>query len=116
MTPKHISLLPEVAFTNNRTFIFKPLILIRENNVRAHGIEIDERAIYECVALGIGVSHQDIDNGLSEYGDQSFDYVIMNQSLQQVKKPDTVLKEARERRQLLNRFLTNGLIHPIFIS
>ncbi|CAG0973365.1 Bifunctional methionine biosynthesis protein MetXA/MetW [Methanosarcinales archaeon] len=69
-------------------------ILIRENNVKAHGIEIDEKAIYECVARGIGVSHQDIDNGLSEYGDQSFDYVIMNHSLQQVKKPDTVLKEA----------------------
>ncbi|NJD54266.1 MAG: methionine biosynthesis protein MetW [Candidatus Methanoperedens sp.] len=69
-------------------------ILIRENDVRAHGIEIDEKAIYECVALGIGVSHQDIDNGLSEYGDRSFDYVIMNQSLQQVKKPDMVLKEA----------------------
>ncbi len=40
------------------------------------------------------MSHQDIDNGLSEYGDATFDYVILNQSLQQVKKPDVVLKES----------------------
>lgn len=69
-------------------------LLIREKNARAHGIEIDEKAIYKCVARGVSVSHQDIDNGLSEYGDDSFDYVILNQSLQQVKKPDNVLKEA----------------------
>ncbi len=69
-------------------------LIVREKNARAHGIEIDEQAIYKCVALGLSVSHQDIDNGLSEYGDESFDYVILNQSLQQVKKPDVVLKES----------------------
>ncbi|HIH43764.1 MAG TPA: methionine biosynthesis protein MetW [Candidatus Methanoperedenaceae archaeon] len=69
-------------------------ILIREKNVRAHGIEIDENAIYACVAKGLSVSHQDIDNGLSEYGDKSFDYVILNQSLQQVLAPDKVMTEA----------------------
>jgi methionine biosynthesis protein MetW len=35
-----------------------------------------------------------IDNGLSDYADHSFDYVILNQSFQQVRKPDIVLKEA----------------------
>ncbi len=69
-------------------------LLIREKNAGAHGIEINEQAIYRCVARGVSVSHQDIDNGLSEYADESFDYVILNQSLQQVKKPDNVLKEA----------------------
>jgi methionine biosynthesis protein MetW len=69
-------------------------LIVREKNARAQGIEIDEQAIYKCVELGLGVSHQDIDNGLSEYGDESFDYVILNQSIQQVKKPDVVLREA----------------------
>jgi methionine biosynthesis protein MetW len=69
-------------------------LLIRTKNVRAQGIEIDEQAIYQCVAKGVSVFHEDIDNGLSEYGDQSFDYVILHQSFQQVKKPDRVLKEA----------------------
>jgi methionine biosynthesis protein MetW len=69
-------------------------LLIREKKVKAQGIEIDEQAIYQCVAKGLSVFHEDIDNGLSGYGDKTFDYVILNQSLQQVKKPDIVVKEA----------------------
>ena len=69
-------------------------LLTRFRNVRAQGIEIDEQAIYQCVAKGLSVFHEDIDKGLPEYGDKSFDYVILHQSFQQVKKPDIVLKEA----------------------
>ena len=68
-------------------------LLVRERHVKAQGIEIDEKAIYQCVARGLSVFHEDIDNGLSGYPDKSFDYVILNQSLQQVKKPDVVIKE-----------------------
>jgi methionine biosynthesis protein MetW len=69
-------------------------ILVREKNVKAQGIEIDDKAIFDCVARGLSVFHDDIDSGLSDYEDKSFDFVILNQSFQQVKKPDTVLKEA----------------------
>lgn len=69
-------------------------LLVREKSVRGQGIEINEQAIYQCVAKGLSVFHEDIDNGLSDYADQSFDYVILNQSFQQVKNPDVVLKEA----------------------
>jgi methionine biosynthesis protein MetW len=68
--------------------------LVRERKARAQGIEIDEQAIYRCVAMGLSVLHGDIDTGLPEYGDKSFDYVVLNQSLQQVKSPDAVLREA----------------------
>lgn len=69
-------------------------LLVKERHVKAQGIEIDEQAIYQCVARGLSVFNEDIDNGLSGYPDKSFDYIILNQSLQQVKKPDIVLKEA----------------------
>jgi methionine biosynthesis protein MetW len=62
--------------------------------MRGQGIEIDERAIYQCVSKGLSVFHEDIDNGLSEYPDKAFDYTILSQSFQQVKKPDIVLNEA----------------------
>jgi len=68
--------------------------LVDEKNVKAQGIEVDEQAIYKCVAKGLSVFHGDIDSGLSEYNDDSFDYVILSQSFQQVHKPDVVLKEA----------------------
>ena len=69
-------------------------LLIKEKQVRAQGIELSESAIHRCVAAGLSVFQEDIDTGLSEYADKSFDYVILNQTFQQVKKPDFVLKEA----------------------
>jgi methionine biosynthesis protein MetW len=65
-----------------------------KNVVKAQGIEIDDQSIHRCVARGLSVFQGDIDSGLTEYEDKSFDYVILNQSLQQVKKPDNVLSEA----------------------
>jgi methionine biosynthesis protein MetW len=80
-------------------------LLVREKSVRAQGIEIDEQAIYLCVAKGLSVFHEDIDHGLSDYSDQSFDYVVLSQSFQQVKNPDIVLKEAlRVGRQVIVGF------------
>ncbi len=68
--------------------------LTKERNIRAQGIELDPQAINRCVAEGLNVYQQDIDTGLSEYAEGSFDYVILNQTLQQVKKPALVLQEA----------------------
>src|SRR5512136_2189529 len=68
--------------------------LVSENQVRAHGIELDQQSMQSCVAAGLSVFQQDIDAGLSEFSDRSFDIVILNQTFQQVKKPDFVLREA----------------------
>ncbi len=68
--------------------------LAQTKHVRAQGIELDEQAIVQCVTEGLSVFQQDIDTGLSEYADESFDYVILNQTLQQVKKPGFALGEA----------------------
>ena len=69
-------------------------LLVREKEIQGQGIEIDDRAIYACVARGLNVFHGDIDSGLAEYGDKSFDYVILNQSLQQVWQVEAVLRDA----------------------
>lgn len=68
--------------------------LIEEKNVRAQGIELSDEAIHRCVARGLSVFQEDIDSGLAAYGDDAFDYVVLNQTFQQVKKPDFVLREA----------------------
>jgi len=69
-------------------------LLAREKKARVQGIEIDDQAIYACVARGLCVLHGDIDTGLAEYTDKSFDYVILNQSLQQVRRIEAVLKDS----------------------
>lgn len=69
-------------------------LLVLEKGVRAQGLEQDEQAIYQCVAKGLSVFHGDIDTGLSEYDVGSFDYVIFDQSLQEVRQPDRALGQA----------------------
>ena len=68
--------------------------LASEKNAKVQGIELSEEAIYKCVEKWLSVFHSDIDSGLIEYPDKSFDYVILNQSMQEVKKVDFVLQEA----------------------
>jgi len=68
--------------------------LVRDKQVRAQGIELNDKAIQECVKKGLSVFHDDIENSLCEFPDNSFDYVILNQSMQEVKKVDGVLQEA----------------------
>ncbi|MFA4906242.1 MAG: methionine biosynthesis protein MetW [Candidatus Margulisiibacteriota bacterium] len=69
-------------------------LLKEQKGVKGQGIEIDQQAIYDCVGKGLSVFHGDIDTGLPEFSDRAFDYVILSQSMQQVKKPDIVLTEA----------------------
>ena len=68
--------------------------LVRDKQVRAQGIELNAKAIQECVKKGLSVFHDDIENSLREYPDNSFDYVILNQSMQEVRKVDCVIQEA----------------------
>ncbi len=68
--------------------------LVQQKSCKATGVEIDEKAIYECMAKGVTVSHGDIDTGLSEYPSQKYDYVILNESLQQVLHPQKAILEA----------------------
>jgi methionine biosynthesis protein MetW len=69
-------------------------ILTREKGVTCSGIEIDDRSVYKCVEMGLSVFHGDIDSGIAEYNDKSFDYVILNQTLQQVKHLETVFNDS----------------------
>lgn len=67
--------------------------LRREKQTRGYGMEIDVQNILKCSEKGVDVIHQDLNEGLAYVDDQSFDTVIMTQSLQQTKAPDQILNE-----------------------
>lgn len=67
--------------------------LVRLKGAVGRGIEISEEGVRACIARGLSVLQADIDQGLGDYPDRSFDYVILNQTLQAAKKPDVVLRE-----------------------
>jgi methionine biosynthesis protein MetW len=68
-------------------------LLVDEKGVFARGVEISDEGVLQCVSRGLAVDHADLDQGLGDYPDDSFDYVILSQTLQTVRKPDLVLKE-----------------------
>lgn len=68
-------------------------LLTREKAVIGQGVEIDAANIGRCMSRGVPAIQGDVDEGLADYPDQSFDYVILNQTLQVVKSPDRVLEE-----------------------
>ncbi|MCP4218978.1 MAG: methionine biosynthesis protein MetW [bacterium] len=71
------------------------LALLKDRKqVRGQGIEVDESAIYHCVEKGLAVFHLDFDAGLAGFPDNSFDYVILNRSLQETVHVQLVLNEA----------------------
>ena len=69
-------------------------MLSRQKQASVSGIDVDENYIFSCVARGLSVAHQDIDDGLSEYASGAFDFVIINQCLQELRKPHVALSEA----------------------
>lgn len=68
-------------------------LLKHEKNVRGLGVEISQSKILESVEGGINVIHCDLNEGLSLFSDNSFDFVVLSQTLQALKNPDLVMSE-----------------------
>ncbi|MAB99711.1 MULTISPECIES: methionine biosynthesis protein MetW [Pseudomonas] len=67
--------------------------LTANKQVFGYGLEIDADNIAECVSKGVNVIEQDLDKGLGNFADHSFDVVVMTQALQAVHYPDRILSE-----------------------
>ena len=62
-------------------------------NTSSLGIEIDQSNINNCIQSGLNVVQQNIDEGLDNFKDKSFDTVIMSQTIQVLKEPEKALLE-----------------------
>jgi methionine biosynthesis protein MetW len=67
--------------------------LTDERHVRGMGVEISEDAVVETIRQGLSVFQGNIDEGLADYGDASYDFVILNQTLQIIRRPAFVIEE-----------------------
>ena len=68
-------------------------LLVREKNIEVRGLELDQNNVQECIYKGLSVIQGDAETELYQFPAQSFDYVILSQTLQAFYKPDKVLKE-----------------------
>ena len=70
------------------------LIQLKEElDILGYGLEIDPKSIGTCLSRGVNVIEQDLNKGLKNFADQSFDTVIMTQTLQALRYPHLVLDE-----------------------
>jgi methionine biosynthesis protein MetW len=68
-------------------------ILRDVHRCHVQGVELDPQEIIASIARGVPVIHGDLDHGLPEFPDDSFDYAVLSQTLQQLKYPKRVLEE-----------------------
>ncbi len=64
--------------------------------VSGYGLEINDDNILNCIRAGVNVIHfdlNDLNKGLCDFNEDSFDYVVMTQALQTVRYPDFLLME-----------------------
>ena len=62
-------------------------------NITGYGIENDDAGILQCVANGVNVIQSNLESGLKEIDDGAFDYVILSQTLQAMKRTEAVIDE-----------------------
>lgn len=62
-------------------------------DVRGYGLEIDPDNINACIEKGVNVIDKNLDLGLDNFSDRSFDTVVMTQALQAVHYPDRILED-----------------------
>ncbi|MFX1275251.1 MAG: methionine biosynthesis protein MetW [Promethearchaeota archaeon] len=67
--------------------------LIDSKKIDGLGIEISLESIKKCLEYGISVVQEDLDEGLRDFQDKSFDYVILSQTLEHISKPAFLIQE-----------------------
>ena len=67
--------------------------LQEEKDVTGYGLEIEHQKITDCISKGVNVIEQDLDNGLGNFATNSFDMVVMTETLQAVKHPDHLIDD-----------------------
>jgi methionine biosynthesis protein MetW len=61
--------------------------------VKTYGVEISDQSVLACVEKGLNVIQQDLESGLALFENQSFDMVVLSQTLQTIHKTEAILKE-----------------------
>jgi len=67
--------------------------LTETRGVSGYGIENDDASIIKCIANGVSVIQVNLESGMREIADQSFDVVILSQTLQAMKRTEAVVAE-----------------------
>lgn len=64
-----------------------------ERGAQGYGVEISDAGIVACIQNQVSVIQNDLDSGLADFESDSFDYVILSQTLQATRHTEALMKE-----------------------
>ena len=67
--------------------------LIKQKNIDARGIELEESKVKQCISKGLSVIQGNAETELGQFPDKAFDFVVLSQTLQAFYQPENVLNE-----------------------
>ena len=68
-------------------------LLTKEKNIEARGLELIEENVKKCIYKGLSVIEGNAETELHQFPNQSFDFVVLSQTLQAFYNPEKVLKD-----------------------
>ena len=68
-------------------------LLRNDKNIEVRGLELNQNNVQQCIRKGLPVIQGNAETELHQFPNQSFDYVVLSQTLQAFYNPDKVLKE-----------------------
>ncbi|WP_373701066.1 methionine biosynthesis protein MetW [Neisseria dentiae] len=67
--------------------------LIREKNCSGYGVEIDTEGVLASMERGISVIQADLEQGLQDFDADSFDIIVLSQTIQAMQNTETILQD-----------------------
>ena len=65
----------------------------QSHKIRGYGIEIADENVIACVKNGVNVIQSDLERGLAGFDAESFDFVILSQTLQAMRHTEEIVQE-----------------------
>lgn len=67
--------------------------LMRQKNCTGYGVEIATEGVQAAIERGVNVIQADLEKGLNAFGDQSFDVIVLSQTIQAMQNTETILRD-----------------------
>ena len=68
--------------------------LVKAKRVTGEGVELNSALVTRCIERGLAVHQGDVMDGLDQYGDGAFDYVLLLGTFQELKQSEQLVREA----------------------
>ncbi|MBI0181964.1 methionine biosynthesis protein MetW [Snodgrassella sp. W8158] len=69
--------------------------LVKHKNCQGYGLEINTNSVLAAMQRGINVIQADLEAGLQHFNDNSFDIIVLSQTIQSMQNTENILQEMK---------------------